>query len=112
MLAMTSWPNGEAMQDGMNESDWKVFRKLREVALDRFCERVLGKLQRVASDRSQTNHARYLAIWELMREEDKDLQMAFDASRRSVALMQLAFIQRHVLLTDEELGQFSPGTLS
>jgi hypothetical protein len=27
------------------ESDWKVFRELREVALDRFCRRVLEEIE-------------------------------------------------------------------
>ena len=29
----------------IKESDWKVFRKLREVALERYCERVLKEVR-------------------------------------------------------------------
>ena len=34
----------------IKESDWKVFKRLRELALERFCERILGEIAGISSD--------------------------------------------------------------
>ena len=94
----------------MTESDWKLFRQLREVALDRFCQRVLSDVGRLAADSGMSSHERYLAVFKLMRRRDKELAAAFDDPRRSTALRQLACIQSHELLTDEEYARFRPET--
>jgi hypothetical protein len=39
----------------IKESDWKVFRKLRELALERFCQRVLEEV-RVLLDKGIGSH--------------------------------------------------------
>ncbi|HZF12754.1 MAG TPA: hypothetical protein VFE33_28530 [Thermoanaerobaculia bacterium] len=74
------------------ESDWKVFRELSSMALDRFCRRVLTDVERISADSKRTAHERYLAIYRLVRERDNELARAFNAPRRSQALLQLAFI--------------------
>jgi hypothetical protein len=98
------------MKDQIRESDWKVFRKLRDVALERFCGRVLDGLQSIAVDGSKTNHERYLAIWDFVQDENENLAILFDNPRRSVAVEQLAYMQRRALLTDEEFSQFTEET--
>lgn len=98
------------MSADIRESDWKIFRELREVALDRFCQKVLSDMVQAASDGSRGHHERYLAVYELIRERDKELAGVFDSPRRSVAMMQLAAIRARKLLTDEEFARFSPET--
>ena len=91
----------------ITESDWKVFRRLRELALERYCRRVLNDVsQLVEKDRSSA-HERYLKLWELLRERDKTIGNAFDDPRRSQALIQLLNIVNEDLLTENELTQFS-----
>jgi len=51
------------MLRAISEPDWKVFRRLQPVALDRFCQRVLAEIDAIASDDSKTNHERYLDIF-------------------------------------------------
>lgn len=97
------------MEDRMCESDWKHFRKLRTVALDRFCQRVLDEIGRLAQDSSKGSHERYLEVYRRLQERDKQLADMFDDVRRSTALLQLARIQSEQLLTDEEFAQFSEG---
>ena len=92
------------------ESDWKVFRKLREAALERFCERVLGEIVRIASDDGITFHNRYLHIYKLIEERDNQIARAFNDPRRSNALLQLAVIYALDLVTDNELLAFTPAT--
>ena len=91
----------------IKESDWRIFRELHTVALERFCQRVLEQVDRLNADSAKTNHQRYLAIYRYTRECDKDLAFAFNDKRRSTAKLQLARIQFHDLLTAEEFSQFS-----
>lgn len=91
----------------IKESDWKVFRELRELALERYCQRVLEEVQRVVDKGSGSYHERYLKLWKLLRGRDKTLAIAFDDPRRSQAINQLANIDAENLLTEAELSQFS-----
>lgn len=99
------------MSHDIKESDWKLFsRQLQPVALERYCKRVLSEVAEVASDPKLTNHDRYLAVYRLMKKRDRELADAFNDSRRSVAMFQLAHVRRIGLITDEEMGRFSDGT--
>jgi hypothetical protein len=90
------------------EADWKVFRQLREIALQRFCQRVLDDVEAIACDARKSCHERYLAIYRLMQDRDRELAVAFNNPRRSTAWIQFGAIHRHRLLTDEELGRLRP----
>jgi hypothetical protein len=93
------------------ESDWKVFRELRLVALDRSCQRALARIAEVAADPGKSNHARYLAVWDLMSEHDKVIAHAFNDVRRSTAFLTLVAIHSLGVLTAEEMARFSPETV-
>jgi hypothetical protein len=92
------------------ESDWKLFRRLRKVALERFCDRTLSELGGLIAATGRSSHERYLAICKLLRERDDELADTFDDSRRSTAYQQLAFVRSLGLLTDEEFVSFSEET--
>jgi hypothetical protein len=94
------------------ESDWKTFRALREVALQRFCERVLDELGSIVRDDSQTHHERYSAVFRLIQERDERLAHAFDSPARSRMVVQLAAIHALGLLSPDELGRFTQETRS
>jgi hypothetical protein len=96
----------------ISEADWKLFRQLHPIALDRFCERVLSEVTQSAAAAGQTNHERYRAVFTLMKQRDRELATAFDDMRRSTALRQLACIRSYGLITDEEFARFSPETRS
>jgi hypothetical protein len=96
------------MSREIKESDWKVFRELRSIALDRFCRRILDEIQQVAADANRGAHERYLAVYDLIRRRDRAIAEAFNDPRRSTAFQQLLAIQSHRLLSEEELGRFSP----
>jgi hypothetical protein len=98
------------MDRGIHEPDWKVFRQLQPLALDRFCQRVLAEVGRLAADANKSHHERYLAVFKLLQGRDKELADAFNDPRRSTALVQLARIQFHELLSAEEFARFSPET--
>jgi len=85
------------------ESDWKKFTKLKNIALDRFCESVLSESQILCDRENLTAHERYLDLYKLIQTRDKELVRAFDGHSRSRADQQL-------LITDDELSKFSEET--
>ena len=92
------------------ESDWKVFRQLREVALDRFCRRVLDEIEPLRLNASRSHHERYLDVLRLLQERDQELADAFDDPRRSQMILQLGAMHAYGLLEPEELARFTPRT--
>jgi hypothetical protein len=94
------------------ESDWKAFRELREVALQRFCEHVLEELLAVTRDRSRSPHERYLAVFRLIQERDEQLADAFNHPARSRMILQLATIRALGVLSPSELERFTQETRS
>ena len=98
------------MSRSIVEADWRIFRELRSIALERFCQRVLDEVASLSTDTRTTAHERYLAIWKVIHQRNTELADAFDNPRRSTALLQLARIRTLQLLTPEELDRFSPET--
>jgi hypothetical protein len=96
------------MASEIKESDWKLFRRLHQVALERFCGRVLAELRSALADTDDRNHERYLNVFDLIRKRDKTIGRLFNDLRRSNALILLANIKHEGLLTAAELAQFSP----
>lgn len=91
----------------IKESDWKRFKPLRQLALERFCERVLLDIGCVGADAGKSHHERYLDIYKLIQERDKELVRTFDYLRRSTAIVQIGHFRSLGLLTEEELTGFS-----
>jgi hypothetical protein len=92
------------------ESDWKVFRELREIALDRFCRRVLDEIEPLRLNPSRGHHERYLDVFRFLRKRDEELAFAFNDPRRSQTIVQLAAMHAHDLVAPDELARFTPGT--
>jgi hypothetical protein len=57
----------------IKESDWKTFRKLHSVALERFCRRVLVEIERINSDYAKSSHQRYLDIFDLIQRRNREI---------------------------------------
>jgi hypothetical protein len=92
----------------IKESDWKLFRRLHAIALERFCQRVIEEIRSASSSCANGYHDSYLNLFALMRSRDKEMARAFNDPRRSNAFILLANIKEQGLLTEEELMQFSP----
>jgi hypothetical protein len=91
------------------ESDWKKFKELRKIALDRFCQGVLADAKTIAQHGALSAHARYGMLYGLIQDRNKDMYHAFDANSqsRSSALRALRLMVMHDLLTDAELSVLS-----
>jgi len=94
----------------ISEPDWKIFKPVRQQALERFCERVLAEIECIRADASKSQHERYIATYQIIKERDKELEQAFDYLRRSTALVQLAAFRSLGLVTDDEYMRFSAPT--
>ena len=99
------------MMSDIRESDWKLLRGLKDVALGRFCQRVLDEIAQVSADRGKTPHERYLAVYELVRRRDRELADTFNGLRRSTGLVQLARMVAQGLLAEEEKDRFGAETM-
>lgn len=98
------------MSRDLPESDCKLFRELRELALERLCKRALDGLQPRIEDRSRTYYDRYVDTFHFLKDRDREVARAFDDPKRSQMIHQLAAMQELDLLTSEELSRFSART--
>ena len=98
------------MPHGYPESDWKVFRELRQVALERFCERVLDGVGAFRSESGQSHHESYLALCRWLGERNREMALAFDDPKRSQMIRQLIAIRAHDLLEEHEFERFTSKT--
>jgi hypothetical protein len=98
------------MSSDIPESDWRHFKQVHAKLLERYCGRVLDEIAAASQGAGGSAHERYLKVYKLLKERDKDLANAFDDFRRSTAVMQLGIMRRMKLLTDEELAPFSEQT--
>lgn len=92
------------------ERDWKTFRSLKDELLSEACERILQKVDALLVDRKGHEHERYLALWDLLKEEDDDIALMFDDPRRSNVSTKLRALRTRGLLTDDLLSRFSEET--
>ena len=92
----------------ISETDWKQFRQLRPLALERFCRRVFAEVDSLTAEDGRSSHERYVAVFQLVQRRDRELADLFDNPRRSTALLQLTRLRAEELLTEEELARFGP----
>ena len=90
------------------ESDWKKFKRVRTLALERFSQRVLDDCERIHGDESVTAYERYLELYRLFQDRDREMAKTFNDLRRSTASLCLMLMWRQGLVTDEEMSEFSP----
>lgn len=90
------------------ESDWKIFKRVRTLALERFLRRVLDACQRICCDESLSAHERYGRLYRLLQDRDREMSRTFDDLRRSTAVPCLMLMRHQRVVMDEEMLEFSP----
>ncbi|MBI4345247.1 MAG: peptide ABC transporter substrate-binding protein [Elusimicrobia bacterium] len=91
------------------ESDWKRLRHLKEIALDRLCERILVEVA-ASCDVSGSRHERFLDVFSRVQDGNAEIAMIFDNLRRSNAISRLGLMRAHKLMTGDEFCGFSEET--
>lgn len=97
------------MNREISEPDWKLWRKISGIALERFCQRTLEGLTKFASG-SDNAHERYVKLFKYIHKADKKIAIAFNDVKRSTAIDQLVYTVAEGMVTREELAQFSEET--
>lgn len=98
------------MGQEVTERDWKVFRELRELALERLCERTLDDAVAVVDNPDKTHHERFRELFGLVVDRNKDIARGFDVLKRSAMITQLSVMDSLGLLEADELARFSANT--
>jgi hypothetical protein len=101
---------GEGHSNQMKESEWKKFKRLKEICLERYCNAVIEEAQVVCKFEGKSNHERYIELYQLMRNRDKELGKAFNGLSRGQAHVQLMMMYRMGLVKENELDEFEPET--
>jgi hypothetical protein len=94
----------------IKELDWKILRRVHPLAVERFCKRVLAEIDRISGEEAKCYHARYLQIFGIIQQGDREIARMFDNPRRSHALATLAQIRSQGLLIRDEFSSLSPET--
>ena len=94
--------------DNMKESDWKIFRELHPIALQRAFDQTAPEIQRLSTEAGKSSKDRFWATFDYLKDQREEIGRLFDDFRRSTALLQLAFIVRKNYITADELARFSP----
>lgn len=90
------------------EKDWKHFKKLHELALNRFSKESVSKIsQIIASKEIESKHEKYIEICQYIKKRDKILRDCFSEYRRSTAKLSILQIYNLGLFKPEEFNQFS-----
>ena len=92
------------------ESDWKLFKSVRNKALDVFCGRVLSRVASTINDEKLSNHDKFLQIYTTVTDQNRNLAQIFDGYSRSRALLQLTMMQSFELLDEKDIDDFSEST--
>lgn len=91
----------------IKESDWKIFKEIKENAIILFCEHALDEFNEAINNKSQNPHNRYLLVYKLVQNRDKQMQLLFDGHSRSKAALQLIAIRGEGLADENLLNKLS-----
>ena len=90
------------------EKDWKHFKTLHQLAVNRFSKETLSNIsQIIASKEIETKHEKYLEIYQYIKKRDKLLGDCFNEYRRSTAKLSILQIYNLGLFKPEEFNLFS-----
>jgi hypothetical protein len=72
------------MPNNFSETDWKILSRLKPLALDRLCQRILGKSGDIIARAQQgRHHDSYLDLYRHIHESDETMSRCFDDFKRS-----------------------------
>ncbi len=93
------------------EPDWKILSRLKPLALDRLCRRILLTSEDIIVRVKEGGyHNAYLELFKHIQTNDKTVSNCFDDWKRSQAFFILANWRREKLITEEEFAAFSAET--
>jgi len=91
----------------MKESDWKIFKKIKENAIQLFCNNALNEFEEIIKDRNENAQETYIFLYRLVINRDKHMAILFDGHSRSKAHLQLLAIRGENLADEKLLSELS-----
>ncbi len=91
----------------MNESDWKLFCKIKQVAIEKYCEQQLADIGDILSGDIASSSERLHMIAQFTKSAEKQISSIFDGHSRSSAPFQLMLMRREKLVDVDLLSQLS-----
>ena len=91
----------------MKELDWKVFTDIKDKAIEKYCTLALEESKEVISDQKEHVHNRYLLLYKLLQNRNKQMSLLFDGHSRSKAWIQLIAIRSEGLADEVLLSKLS-----
>jgi hypothetical protein len=95
--------------ESIPEPDWKVFKVVRETALDRHYAQAVEACRAMIEDDTTSHRERFHDMLAFLRDSDRRMR-DFEDFRRPTALVVLGMLRAAGLVTDEELLRFSAET--
>ena len=91
----------------MKESDWKLFKKIKNRAMDQYCQAALSEFSEIIDKEDQSAHERYLYLYKIIDNTNRKMSLLFDGHSRSKAMIQLLVIRREGLADDQLVSELS-----
>lgn len=89
------------------DSDWEIFKEIKEKAKTRYCERALENVEKTIWNSEATHQERFLDLYVLMIEAEKKMNDIFDVHDPSRIFFQLLLMRREGLVEDDDLEGLS-----
>lgn len=91
----------------MKESDWKVFKQIKEQAIQLFCNNALSEYEEIIKSNKDDSQETYTYLYRLVVNRDKQMALLFDGHSRSKASLQLIAIRGEGLADEDLLKKLS-----
>lgn len=91
----------------ISEANWKIFKQIRECALEKYYQQCLNDYVLIAARADMTPRERYLLHYRTVHERDKNLADMFNGLSRSRAFYQLVQIRREGIADPDLVEQLS-----
>ena len=96
------------MSNNFPESDWKTLSRMKPLALDCLCQRILAEAGDIFNRAKEKEyHRAYLDLYRHIHASDETVAVCFNDFKRSQAMNILANWRMNDLLTEEEFAAFS-----
>ncbi len=91
----------------MKESDWKIFKQIKENAIEQFCDKALSEYKDIINNKNEKSQETYTYLYRLVISRDKQMALLFDGHSRSKASLQLLAIRGEGLADETLLNKLS-----
>lgn len=93
--------------ENLPESDWEVFKGIRDDMFEALCSRINGKALKILNQKGKSQHEKYFKLNKHIRKSDKIVSKCFDSFDSSTLPSTLTELRKEGVLADYHLESFS-----